>query len=130
MNQRVMRSLLIVLLSPLAFPVQAALARRPSFTGRYNTSWGAVVLTQSGQDVTGSSRLMSSTSAICWLVRPSSSLRITAERYSPRREGVGRVALEGVGGHRSRRGPAQARLAHLPREHPEPIGVYQEYGQL
>jgi hypothetical protein len=54
MNQRVMLALLIVLLSPLAFPVQAALAQRPSFTGRYNTNWGPVVLTQSGQDVTGS----------------------------------------------------------------------------
>jgi hypothetical protein len=54
MNQRVMLALLIVLLSPRAFPVQAALAQRPSFTGRYNTNWGQVVLTQSGQDVTGS----------------------------------------------------------------------------
>lgn len=54
MNQRVMLSLLVVFLSPLAFPVQTALAQRPSFTGRYNTNWGPLELTQGGQDVTGS----------------------------------------------------------------------------
>lgn len=53
MHQRVVLSLLIVL-SSLAVPVRAALAQQPSFTGRYSTNWGAVVLTQSGQDVTGS----------------------------------------------------------------------------
>ncbi len=45
---------LTLLLISLAVLSQVALGQTPSFAGRYNTNWGEVILSQTGDHVTGS----------------------------------------------------------------------------